>query len=124
MKKIIISLMFLIMVSGVFALSQPMAVEQPDTPGTSTQGECEPYEISNGYCNGNIRHYDMCVKTASGGVWQPFSENCKEYGSNVNCVLGKCRKQEEVSRTILYTVLSVVAIIALIAFLNKGRGKR
>lgn len=97
----------------------------PIGPGVDYSGECVPWEIKNEYCIGDIRHYTQCQKTVAGGVWQPHSERCSDYGGDVRCVVGKCVKT---SRVLLSTAISVLifavgVFIFIKAFKKKKRRK-
>ena len=75
------------------APSAPVDVSSSTTmlDGTSvdiTSPCTDTYQITNLFCNGNVRHYDQCVQTMSGGVWNSYSENCA--ASLKICSSGQC----------------------------------
>ncbi len=131
MKKIYLLLgMVLLMMSLAFAQGQPSAedvfvlgatITSPIAPSTSG-GTCDPPELRANTCNGDIHHYEICIKTASGGKWVARSENCKlDYGDHVECFMGKCQKKEEKSKSIMYLAVAIGVIV--IAF-SLGRKKK
>ena len=70
MKKIIYLTICILLLTSVYAINKPpvnsiplAVIEQPVEPGTGTEGQCEPWEIKDEYCDGNIRHYTQCIKT-------------------------------------------------------------
>ena len=128
-KIIILGLIAVFLISSAYGFDRPetdsneelASITMPIAPGTGTQGECEPWETKNERCEGDIRHWDLCQKTASGGVWQVHSENCKDYGSNIVCSLGSCKKSEEASRTMFYIIGTIAIVFFAIFFWWKKR---
>ena len=105
--------------SGGLFKAMPLAVEGndiiftgPSGLDTSSAGECTPYGVKDEYCNGEVRHYTQCIMTASGGLWQPNSEICGDYGADVKCVGGQCVKQEDILISVL-VMLGIVFVLVL-----------
>ena len=125
-KKISVFVLFVFMMNFlVFAIEEPLAIVDNEllisghiTPETDNKGECIPWIIKDEYCSGNIRHYNQCIKTVNGGIWQFKSENCNNYGDNVNCYLGKCIKQE--NSIMVFALFLIVVLIGYI-FLRRRR---
>lgn len=126
----LISLLVLLLMFSVSAIEQPLAedspvvlgsLEQPLAPGTGTQGECTPWEVKNARCEGDIRHWNLCQKTASGGKWTPHSERCTDYGSNIKCIVGRCQRTEDVTKTIMYAIIGIAIIAFVIFYMWKKR---
>jgi hypothetical protein len=118
-------LAIIIIMPNVMALSHPLSifdvlnVNQPIAPGTNYSGECTPWEIKGEYCNGEVRHYTQCQLTASGGLWQPHSEICTDYGSGVTCLAGKCVKSSNVFLSVSLGILALSGAGLLIFILVK-----
>ena len=121
MKKIGILLMCMFLIPTVLAVYKPQPLTimpltiEPVAPGTGDTGECVPWEIKNEVCVGNVRHWQMCQKTVSGGVWQEHSEICTDYGANTKCINGECVKAEDLTKAIFYG-LGIILIIILIIY--------
>jgi len=130
MKKILVLLM-LLLIPSVLAVYKPqplavvpLVIDQPVVPGTGDTGECVPWEIKNESCIGNVRHWEMCQKTASGGVWQLHSEICTDYGANTKCINGKCVKAEDLTKAILYGLGAILVLILIIYYGFKLRREK
>ena len=103
MKKIIYSLMILIMVGIVFANTQPpytdplrftgtpsMDVIPPPPPSDgSIQTGCNAWSVRNEYCSGTTRYYEQCVQMVTNNIWNPKSQNCAEWNCGT-CENGVC----------------------------------
>lgn len=128
-RKDAVLLVFLLLLPSVFALSKPLSINPTDLKISEKVGsgdiigtECTPWEIKDEYCNGKVRHYDQCVKTVDGGVWQQMSEVCSDYGDNVRCLGGECVKYENILFSVAVSLLIIV--VALILFFKLMRKKR
>lgn len=122
MLSILALLMFIPMIS---ALSPPIqdtfSISSPVAPGDGIIGECTPWEIAGEYCNGDVRHYEQCIKTVAGGEWQHQSEVCTDYADDVRCLAGKCVKQSDVFLSVAIGLFLIVLSIFLINKLRKRR---
>ena len=131
MKKIINMLtIFLLLAPIAIAFDRPpvlditgLEINQPISPGTGDVGECVPWEIKDESCIGNVRHWTLCQKTVSGGVYQLHSEICTDYGENVKCINGKCVKSEDMTKTIFYSLGVIVLILFIIFIIMRWRKK-
>lgn len=106
--KIILIMMVVILSLNVYGMEQPeritvkdvelilttnnpsLSISAPFVPSTIENSDCIPWEIKGEYCSEDIRNYEQCQKTVSGGKWQIKSEKCSDYADNVGCINGKC----------------------------------
>ena len=127
MKKLILLLMSLLVIGMVSAIEQPVdnvllaTIDQPIAPGTGTEGECTPYEITGRTCEGDVSHYEQCTQSVSGGTWKHFSTNCAQYEKV--CNMGKCINPEDAGLFGLdyKTIGIIVLIVFIIILISKGR---
>jgi len=120
--------MLVMTVYGASALTdRPLAIDAsgislfgPITPSTDTGGFCDLGSLKNEYCAGEVHHYDLCIRTAAGGVFAPFSEVCTDYSPDVHCVANRCVKQTSILMSVLI-LAGIVLVLVVIWRLIKGK---